>query len=90
MKITRKIQLTAAAVIVNGALALTVLTPSTALAACLPYSIQVCDYSVCQVNGACPAAKPGCAFLERTQGCGYCIGYDCTCQGYSYTCYYGP
>ena len=90
MNINRKIQLTAAAVIANGALALGLLTLSTAFAACMIYTDTVCTGSQCINYGPCPPPKPGCKLLEAT-ACSYCSGYLCEpCQGYSYNCVYGP
>jgi hypothetical protein len=90
MNVSRKIQLTAAAVIANGALALAVLTPSTAFAACMIYVDTVCTGGECIDYGPCPPPRVGCKLLENT-ACSYCSGYSCEpCQGYSYNCVYGP
>jgi len=96
MNISRKIQLAAAAVIANGALALTVLTPSTAFAACQFYSVMVCTGGVCKNNGSCPPPNPGCTLATVNPApplCDSCFGFECapSCpggQGYYYFCVY--
>lgn len=69
MNIYRKIQLTAAVVVANGALALGILSPSAAVAAsCLSTKIQVCLVSNCpnplQVAQICRTiAPPNCTYV---------------------------
>jgi hypothetical protein len=92
MNIHRKIQLAAAAVIANGALALSFLSPSPAFAAsCNIEKIFCAPATLCESNSfrqeICTTyAPPGCKILNTE--CGYPIIGNCLNAGYPVFCNY--
>jgi hypothetical protein len=94
MNINRKIQLTAAAVIANSVLALSLLSPDLALANTCGTSIKCLSAAYCQspsVRAAvCTAGRPpGCIYIGST--CAFPSTNGCTAHPgtYAVTCLYG-
>jgi len=87
MKMNRKIQLTAAAVIANGALALGLLSPSPAFATtCGPYDTCISNVTCNNVQAnayLCKSFRPGCTYLGNI-----CTYNGCVGSQEHLTCYY--
>jgi hypothetical protein len=88
MEIKRKLQLGAAAAILNGVIALIALSPATALADSCQTHLGGCTVlAQCLSNPTawCQSLQPGCTVTSAT-----CYGPYTLCPGNLYSCSYNP